>query len=179
MKKNNILSLLMMMLVASVCVTSFTSCGGNDDDDPIAGNPNIGVHRIDVQFDGNFQGKWTAINVFVGVKQDGQITGLYENGKALDINSRVNNWTSTQIRDYSISTENGAAALTATVMLSAPYNVVTTEDVSITMVGYINNKRIYTQVFTLPAGKSIMTVNFSTIDGGKSSYSIDNGEVIE
>lgn len=178
MKKNTVLNLLMMMALSIVCITSFTSCGGNDDD-PIGGDPNIGVHRIDMQFDGNFQGKWTAINVFVGVKQNGQVTGLYENGKVLDINSRVNNWTSTQIRDYSISTENGAAALTATVMLSAPYNVVTTEDVNITMVGYINNKRIYTQVFTLPAGKSIITVNFSTIDGGKSSYSIDNGEVIE
>lgn len=173
------ISFLLVTMLTMVTTCLFTSCGGNDDDDPIAGNPNIGVHRIDVQFDGNFQGKWTAINVFVGVKQDGQITGLYEKGKALDINSRINNWTSTQIRDYSISTENGAAALTATVMLSAPYNVVTTEDVNITMVGYINNKRIYTQVFTLPAGKSIMTVNFSTIDGGKSSYSIDNGEVIE
>lgn len=173
------ISFLLVTMLTMVTTCLFTSCGGNDDDDPIAGSPNIGVHRIDVQFDGNFQGKWTAINVFVGVKQDGQITGLYENGKALDINSRVNNWTSTQIRDYSISTENNAAALTATVMLSAPYNVVTTEDVNITMVGYINNKRIYTQVFTLPAGKSIMTVNFSTIDGGKSSYSIDNGEVIE
>ena len=173
------ISFLLVTMLTMVTTCLFTSCGGNDDDDPIAGNPNIGVHRIDVQFDGNFQGKWTAINVFVGVKQDGQITGLYENGKALEINSRINNWTSTQIRDYSISTENNAAALTATVMLSAPYNVVTTEDVNITMVGYINNKRIYTQVFTLPAGKSIMTVNFSTIDGGKSSYSIDNGEVIE
>lgn len=173
------ISFLLVTMLTMVTTCLFTSCGGNDDDDPIAGSPNIGVHRIDVQFDGNFQGKWTAINVFVGVKQDGQITGLYENGKALEINSRINNWTSTQIRDYSISTENNAAALTATVMLSAPYNVVTTEDVNITMVGYINNKRIYTQVFTLPAGKSIMTVNFSTIDGGKSSYSIDNGEVIE
>jgi len=173
------ISFLLVTMLTMVTTCLFTSCGGNDDDDPIAGDQNIGVHRIDVQFDGNFQGKWTAINVFVGVKQDGQITGLYENGKALDINSRVNNWTSTQIRDYSISTEDNAAALTATVMLSAPYNVVTTEDVNITMVGYVNNKRIYTQVFTLPAGKSIMTVNFSTIDGGKSSYSIDNGEVIE
>ena len=168
MKKYINFLLVTMLTIVTTCL--FTSCGG-DDDEPIGGDPNIGVHRIDIQFDGNFQGKWTAINVFVGVKQNGQITGLYENGKALDINSRINNWTSTQIRDYSISTENNAAALTATVMLSAPYNVVT--------VGYINNKRIYTQVFTLPAGKSIMTVNFSTIDGGKSSYSIDNGEVIE
>ena len=176
MKKYINFLLVTMLTIVTTCL--FTSCGG-DDDEPIGGDPNIGVHRIDVQFDGNFQGKWTAINVFVGVKQNGQITGLYENGEALDINSRLNNWTSTQIRDYSISTEDGAAALTATVMLSAPYNVVTTEDVNITMVGYINNKRIYTQVFTLPAGKSIMTVNFSTIDGGKSSYSIDNGEVIE
>lgn len=179
MKKNTIWSLLMMMALAIVCGTTFTSCGGDDDDDPIGGNTTIGVHRIDVQFDGNFNGKWSAVNVFYAMNPDGTFTGLYENGQALDINSHTNAWTSTEIRDFSISTTNGAAAIAGTVLLSAPYGFTAAEDINITMVGYINNKRVYTRVFTLPAGSSIIAISFSTDEGGKSGYSIDNGEVIE
>lgn len=176
--KKYISKIMMLMALAIVCVTSFTSCGGDDDNDLPGGKDlTVGVHRIDVQFDGNFQGKWTAINSFYAIKPDGTFTGLYENGKALDINSHTNTWTSTEIRDFSISTENGAAAIAGSVMLSAPYGSAATNDINITMVGYINNKRVYTRVFTLPAGSSIIVISFSTDEGGKSGYTLDNGEV--
>ena len=173
---NLIKSVLMMMAMSIVCGTFFTSCGGNDDEDSPGGgggSTTIGVHRIDIQIDGKTNSNWTSAFSFLAMTADGKFTGLYENGKSLPVDPQLNVWSTDEIRDFSISTDKNAATMVGNVLLTAPGGSKATEDVVITMVGYVNNNRIYTRVFTLPAGKSIIGISFSTGDGGKSECSVD------
>jgi len=173
---NLIKSVLMMMAMSIVCGTFFTSCGGNDDEDSPdggGGSTTIGVHRIDVQIDGKTNSDWLFGISFLGMTADGKFTGLYENGKKLADDSQVNTWATDVIRDFSVSTDKNAATMVGTVTLGAPVGSKAAENVTITMVGYVNNNRIYTRVFTLPAGKSNINISFSTGDGGKSECSVD------
>ena len=68
------------------------------------------------------------------------------------------------VRDISVQTEDGCGALSASITLMGPNMNNVSSDVTVTVVGYVNNKRIKTQVFTLPAGKHIMSGNFVTED---------------
>jgi len=168
----------MMLAMMAVVCTSVTACGGNDDEDSPGGggSTTVGVHRIDIQIDGKTNSNWISMFTFYGLKPDGKFTGLYENGKSLPIDPQFNTWTTEEIRDFSISTDNNAVAIVGNIVLGAPGGSKVTEDIIITMVGYINGNRVYTRVFTLPAGKSAIGIAFSTDEGGKSGYSIDGEE---
>lgn len=69
-----------------------------------------------------------------------------------------------EIRNISITTEDGCAAIIGSVNITSKTLKPIDHDVSVTMVGYVNGKRIKTQVFTLPAGKTGMSAAFSTSD---------------
>ncbi len=168
-------TIMILAMMAIVCM-SVTACGGDDDEDSPGGGGDkttIGIHRIDIQIDGKTNSNWTSAFSFLGMTADGKFTGLYENGKALPVDPQLNMWSTTEIRDFSISTDNDAAIIVGNVLLTTPGASKATEDVIITMVGYVNNNRIYTRVFTLPAGKSVIGISFSTGDGGKSECSVD------
>ncbi|MBR0265300.1 MAG: hypothetical protein IJQ60_15630 [Prevotella sp.] len=172
--KKNISTKMMLAMMAVICMC-VTACGGNDDEDSPGGggSTTVGVHRIDVQIDGKTNSNWVSAFTFYGLKPDGTFTGLYENGKALPIDPQFNTWSTEEIRDFSIGTDKNAVAIVGGIVLGAPGGSKATEDVIITMVGYVNNNRVYTRVFTLPAGKSAIGISFSTDEGGKSGYSID------
>ena len=173
--KKFISTIMILAMMAVVCM-SVTACGGDDDEDSPGGgggSTTIGVHRIDVHFDGKTNSNWLSSIAFYGLKPDASFTGLYENGKALPIDPQFNTWSTEEIRDFSVSTDDNAVAIIGSIVLGAPGGSKATEDVFITMVGYVNNNRIYTRVFTLPAGKSAIGISFSTDEGGKSGYSID------
>lgn len=174
MKKINLFKSVLMMAVMMTFSQTMMSCGGDDEEDTPGGNTSIGVHRIDVQFSENTIG-WDRQCAFFGNTPSGGYCTIYENNVKLSPEAGQIAWFTTDQRDLSIYTADGAAALTGNVMLLAPGNGAD-KDATVTMVGYVNNKRIYTRVFTLPAGKRSMSVSFTTDGGGTSGGSID-GEV--
>jgi hypothetical protein len=175
MKRVNSIKYLMMVMMATVCV-SFSACGGDDKDDDLPeGSSYVGIHRIDVQFSDNATGLLSTA-IFNGIKPNGSWVSLYENGKSLDLGT-YGTWTTNEIRPISVETENGCVELSVSIVLMSK-GVAASSDVSVTTIGYINNKKIATKVFTLPAGKKTLSLGFSTDEGGTSGYVIDS-EVIE
>ena len=153
---------LMYSLLAMMAMCIFTACG-DDDDSTDSRTSNIGVHRIDVQFSDNAEGCETSI-FFYGLKPGGSFAALYENGKSLPLDSSTHTWMTEEVRDISVQTEDGCGALSASITIMGPNMNNVSSDVTVTVVGYVNNKRIKTQVFTLPAGTHIMSGNFVTED---------------
>ena len=157
-----------VVLMAIISMAAFTACGGDDenDDGNIPGTDEdteliIGVHRIDVHFGDNAYG-CSLMTSFTGVKADGGVSKLYENGKQLELEDNV--LLSREISDYSISTEKTCWTLRETIFM-APAEVRTIDhDVTVTLVAYVNDKRIKTQVCTFPKGYASMYVPFSTDD---------------
>jgi hypothetical protein len=181
MKQIKTFKYLMMAMMAAVCMT-FAACGGDSDDDdvPGGGNAQIGVHRVDLHFDVTLP-SWHSTVGFHGIKPDGSFSRLYENGNELplyEISGQGTGYISEEIRDYSICTDNNCGAIVAHVMLISFDGKPAPHDVTVTAVGYINDKRIYTKVFTLPTGASSMVMAFTTDDGGESELVIDN-EIVE
>lgn len=174
-------------LLASVAVlavgmcTVFTSCGGGDDDDvPGAGSAQVGVHRVDLHFE-NALPNWQHFVFVHGMKPDGSFAKLYENGKELpldEIGGQGIGYSSEMIRDYSISTEKNCGVLAAAITAVPEDFKPSSRDVTITAVGYIDGKRIYTKVVTIPAGTSAFCFAFSTDEGGGSELAID-GKIVE
>ena len=153
---------LMYSLLAVMAMCIFTACG--DDDDSNDGEAsNIDVHRIDVHFSDNAEGCEASI-FFYGLKPGGSFAALYENGKSLPLDSSTHTWMTEDVRDISVQTEDGCGALSASITIMGPNMNNVSSDVTVTVVGYVNNKRIKTQVFTLPAGKHIMSGSFVTED---------------
>ena len=73
MKQIKTFKYLMMAMMAAVCMT-FAACGGDSDDDiPGGGNAQIGVHRVDLHFDGTLP-SWHSTVGFHGIKPDGVAT---------------------------------------------------------------------------------------------------------
>lgn len=161
MKKQSIkFSVLVMITMMTMCM--FTACG-DDDDSSDSVTSNIGVHRIDVQFSENAVG-CEATTIFYGLKPNGSYAALYENGKSLPLEPSTHTWMTEDVRDISVQTEDGCGVLSASITIMGPNGNNVSSDVTVTVVGYVNNKRIKTQVFTLPAGKHIMTGGFVTED---------------
>jgi len=158
MKKIFFTALMMLAMVAMTSV-SFTACGGDDDDNNE--NTNVGVHRIDVHFDDNAIG-CRVISTFYGRYPDGSFSNLYENGKQLPTDATSHIWYSYDIRDMSITTDDGCRAEAAIINLTTPSMRKLDHDVTVTVVGYINGKRTKSQVFTLPAGHTTMSAGFDT-----------------
>ncbi len=158
--RNSVLAIMAMM---TVCM--FTACG-DDDDNGDSGASGIGVHRIDVQFSDNAAGCETTA-AFYGLKQDGSYAALYENGRSLTTDSFTHVWLTEDMRDISVQTEDGCGALAVSITVMGPDGNNVSSDVTVTVVGYVNNKRVKTQVFTLPAGKRVMAGGFSTEDTEK------------
>lgn len=159
---------LLLALVAMVTMT-FTACGGDDKEDDIpvdAAGTGIGIHRIDVQYSDNAAG-CRVMNIFYGVRKDGSLGDLYENGKKLELDDQSHTWTTEEQRDLSIQTEDGCGGMVLTLGISGPNGKNVTSDVTVTVVGYVNGKRIKTQVFTLPAGSYTMAAVFATNDTEK------------
>lgn len=161
MKKQSFkFSVLAMLAMMTMCM--FTACG-DDDDSNDNGTSNIGVHRIDVQFSDNAAGCEIS-TAFYGLKPDGSFASLYENGRSLPLEPSTHVWMTEDVRDISVQTEDGCGALTASINIMGPNGNNVSSNVTVTVVGYVNNKRIKTQVFTLPAGKHIMVGGFVTED---------------
>lgn len=153
----------LILAITLAAVFTFTACGGDDDSDKGSETANIGVHRIDIQFSDN-AAECSATTIFYGLKRDGSYATLYENGKSLPLEQSTHAWLSEEIRDFSVQTEDGCGALSASITIMGPNGKNATSDVTVTVVGYVNGKRIKTQVFTLPAGKHIMSGGFVTED---------------
>lgn len=158
MKKRIFSSLFMMAALAMVAMT-IAACGGDDDDNNGVDNK-IGVHRIDIHYDNAEECE--VMTGFYGIKADGNTSQLYEGGKQLPTDE-ANTWTSEELRDYSVSTEENSASLNVAISVSSPNLVPIDKDITVTIVSYINNKRVSTQVFTLPAGHKVLTASWSTI----------------
>lgn len=161
MKKNFFTALMMLAMVAMVS-TTFTACGG-DDDDNNGVDTAIGVHRIDVQFNDNVGGCDVA-SYFYGLKADASFANIYENGKQLPLDESTHTWMTDEVRNISVTTEDGCVAIVGSITITSKTLKPIDHDVSVTIVGYVNGKRIKTQVFTLPAGKTGMSTVFSTSD---------------
>lgn len=164
------------LLMAAVCMT-FAACGGDSDDDDIpgGGNAQIGVHRVDLHFD-NALPQWSNVIIVCGVKPNSNFSKLYENGKELPLISMEDQnvgYVSEDVRDYSINTESGCGFIEAEVLMFSLDGKPAPHDVTVTAVGYVNDKRIYTKVFTLPAGSISLVVGFNTGNGGESEFYID------
>lgn len=173
-------ALLASVAVLAICMCMFSSCSGDDNDVPGGGSAQIGVHRVDVHFD-NALPNWDHFIFVHGIKPDGTFTKLYENGKELSLEEMSGQgvvYSSTVIRDYSISTEKGCGAMAFTVTAVPKDFKPSSRDVTITAVGYIDGKRIYTKVVTIPAGTSAFCFSFATDDGGGSELAID-GKIVE
>jgi len=164
-----------LALMALLTMSVFTACGGDDDDTPGGSSEFIGVHRMDVEFNGNFEGLKVE-TMFEGVKADGRPADLYENGKVLEGN-KDKVWASEEVRSFSVQTEDNCGAIVASVLILTDDGLPITSDVSVTMVGYINNKRVATKVFTLPAGKRVLSVVLTTDEGGKGGGVVDDEEI--
>lgn len=154
---------MMLALMGCICLSTFTACGGDDNNENKATDTAIGVHRIDVQFNDNIVGCDVA-NYFYALKADASYANIYENGKQLPLDASTHTWMTDEIRNISITTEDGCAAIIGSVNITSKTLKPIDHDVSVTMVGYVNGKRIKTQVFTLPAGKTGMSTAFSTSD---------------
>lgn len=151
-----------MLAMMMAAVFTFTSCGGDDEEgDNGSESENIGVHRIDLQFSGNAAG-CSADIFFYGMKPDGSYAALYENGEALVLDKTAHAWVTKEIRDMSVQTEDGCGALMVSVTITGPNGRSVASDVTVTAVGYVNGKRVKTQVLTLPAGSFIMAGEFDT-----------------
>lgn len=182
MKKNIIFSLLSIAALAMVTIT-FTACGGDDNDDITGGDTSVGVHRVDIQFSSSAVHSSVGTYIYgmkAGSSMSNIITSnLYENGQQLPLDATTHLWECNAIRDISVKTESGCVGIMASVILMAKWGVsATPEDITITCVGYVNDKRMYTKVYTLPAGKKTISISFSTSEGGTSGYVIDN-EIVE
>lgn len=162
MKKERFVRFSVLAIMAMMTVCMFTACG-DDDDSSDSGTSNIGIHRIDVQFSDNAAG-CEVTTIFYGLKQDGSFAALYEKGKSLSLEPSTHTWMTEDVRDISVQTEDGCGALSASITIMGPNMNNVSSDVTVTVVGYVNNKRIKTQVFTLPAGKHIMGGGFVTED---------------
>ena len=167
----------MMMVVMAAFAASMVSCGGNDDDDVPGGDSMVGVHRIDIQFSENTL-EWNRQCSFYGYNPGGGYCTLYENGEVLTPKSGRTAWTTEDRRDVSVTSDNNTIALTSSVVLIAPEGGAPA-DATVTVVGYVNNKRISTKSYTLPKGKRALSVSFATENGGKGAASIDGGEPFE
>ena len=181
MKKNIFITLMMLVMVALTSV-SFTACGG-DDDDNNGVDTAIGVHRVDIQFSSSAVHSSVGTYIYglkAGSSMNNIVTSnLYENGQQLPLDATTHIWECNTVRDISVKTENGCVGIMASVVLMAQWGVsAMPEDITITCVGYVNDKRMYTKVYTLPAGKKTISISFSTSDGGTSGYVIDN-EIME
>ena len=157
--KKKIFTTLMMLAMVAMTSVSFTACGGDDDDNNET--TNVGVHRIDVHFDDNAIG-CNVFCTFYGRHPDGSFANLFENGKQLPTDATSHIWYSYDVRDMSITTEDGCKAEAAIINMTTPNKRKLDHDVTVTVVGYINGKRTKSQVFTLPAGHTTMSAGFDT-----------------
>lgn len=160
--KKRFLTCLMVLPMVLMALMTLTACGG-DDDDNNGIDTAIGVHRIDVQFNDNVAG-CDVINYFYGLRADASFANIYENGKQLPLDRSTHTWSTDEVRDISIQTEDGCAAIVGAINITSKNLKPINHDVTVTVVGYVNGKRIKTQVFTLPAGKTAMSAAFSTSD---------------
>jgi hypothetical protein len=161
MKKNVFTKFMMLAMVAMTSVL-LTACGG-DDDDNNGVDTAIGVHRIDVQFNDDAAG-CSVMNYFYGLRADASYANIYENGKKLPLDASTHTWSTEEMRNLSIQTEDGCVAIVGAINITSKNLKPIDHDVTVTVVGYVNGKRIKTQVFTLPAGKTGMSGAFSTSD---------------
>lgn len=160
--KKNIFTKLMMLAMVAMTSISFIACGG-DDDDNNGVDTAIGVHRIDVQFNDDAAG-CSVMNYFYGLRVDASYANIYENGKQLPLDASTHTWSTEELRNISIQTEDGCVAIVGAINITSKSLKPIDHDVTVTVVGYVNGKRIKTQVFTLPAGKTAMSAAFSTSD---------------
>ena len=164
----------MMVVLMSVVVASLTACGGDDGEDvpgtESGSEMNAGVHRVDVQFSGDTS-KCDLTCTFYGMGADGKWVKVYENGKLLTPqygSMELGIFEIKEFRDISVQTENKCIGFNVTISIFSQEDAVA-EDIKVTMVGYIDDKQINTQVFTLPAGKRTMLATFVNQEGVKAS----------
>ena len=149
------LSLTLMTAMMAVAVPLLTACGDDDDDDGQTELPciNAGTHRIDVSFSGDTFG-WGVHVTFTGTPMYytgvDQVSTLYENGKELPKDDHVT-WSSDEIRDYSVSTDDKSQLLTCGVSISKPYDASTQPKGTIVVhfKGYINGKQTKEKTFSM------------------------------
>lgn len=161
MKQNISIKYLMMAMVAVVCMT-FSACGGDDDDLP-DGNSDfeVGVHRVDIQFDTNGQAI-EAQTIINAVRTDGTQCALYENGKQISSGNQPYAWYTEEVRNFSIQTDDKCICIVANVAVWPENYTVAKADINVTCVGYVNNKEVYRRTVTLPKGKKTLAIGFTT-----------------
>ncbi len=150
------------MVFTTMIIMTFIACGG-DDESNYKEESFIGVHRVDIQFSENITG-CEVLNIFYGLRADGNFSNLYEGGKQLTLDDRTHTWYTEEARPISIQTEDGCGAVVAAITITTPNVRPLTYDITVTAVGFVDGKQIKTQVFTLPAGHTTMSAALSTDD---------------
>ena len=163
MKKLVFEKLMMIALMAMVAMT-FSACGGSDSDDlPGTGGVTKGVHRIDVQFSES-AGDCSVTMGFTAYNEKGNFVKLYDNGK--EVTDSDGGYKTNVLRDISISTDDGAIGLAVAIIVAGKNMGKIKDDVTVTLVGYTNNKRVKTQTVVFPAGTKNGSITFYTnVDG--------------
>lgn len=163
MKKLVFEKLMLIALMAMVAMT-FSACGGSGNDDlPGTGGVTKGVHRIDVQFSES-AGNCSVTMGFTAYNEKGSFVKLYDNGK--EVTDNDGGYKTNVMRDISISTDDGAIGLAVGVYVAGKNMGKIKDDVTVTLVGYTNNKRVKTQTVVFPAGTRNGSITFYTnVDG--------------
>ena len=150
----------LLMAVVLVSVVALTACGGNSDDDPGKRiNVTTGVHRIDVEFEGNTT-PWTTTVGFSAVKASASGMGaqLYENGK--ELNMSAGSWSEDTFRSYSISTDDRCQTLCCVLYIRPNTHSTTLEPITIRMRGYVNGNQKKEQTFTIEDNNKTKIITF-------------------
>ena len=148
-------------LIAITCLSVF-SCSVSKEDPVDDTGTGIGVHHIDVHFATDKKAGINTFCTFKATAPDGKTVQLYENRKKVSESADSKRWNVEDMRDLSVDSENGCSSMELNIQINGKDMVPLTSDVTVTIVGYVNNKRIKSQVETIPAGMKLMKIEFNT-----------------
>lgn len=126
-------------LMAILCVSTFVSCGDDDEPGEDDSRLTIGVHRVDVEFEGNTT-PWLVTVGFSAVEaaENGIGASLYENGKLLGGGEA--NYAEYVFRSYSVYTDDNCMGLCCVIDCRTNTHTTPLEPIKIKLKGYVNNK---------------------------------------
>ena len=167
---------LFVMAVTAVLSLALTACGDDDNGSSQssyvpsggeAGNILLGVHRIDVEYSGN-TGGCDATSAIYAVKADASPSALYTNGNQMNLDEETHSWKNFNFDNVSVQSEDNCRLAALSVIITSRNLKPATAEVTATVSGYVNNKLIKRETFTLPVGKSSMGFVFNTVSNEQS-----------
>jgi len=175
MKQKNLITLF-MAAVAVVLSMTLAACGddgaGSSQSSSIPSdgeesNVLLGVHRIDVEYSGNTSGSDVTSTIYA-LKADATPSALFSNGNKMNLDEVTHSWKGENFESVSVQSEDNCRIAAISVIISSRNLAPVTSEVTATVSGYVNNKLIKRETFTLPVGKSSLGFVFNTIGNEKS-----------